>query len=117
VSRVKPKNEEQASKNVVYKIPCSYGKSYFGQTSRAVKIRLKEHMKKVNKKEVYGSKICDHVLDTGHKMKWDDTTLLYKEPNWRKRNIVEAIFMGMAQDPLSQPSVEISPVYFETLRK
>jgi len=33
----------------VYEIPCSCGKSYIGQTGRAIEIRIKEHEKDVDK--------------------------------------------------------------------
>lgn len=42
--------------------------------------------RKVKNKEIYGSKLIDYVLETGHDIKWVRSCFLYKESNWRKRN-------------------------------
>src|SRR5436190_1533465 len=117
LTKVKPNNLDQQNKNVVYKVPCSCDRNYIGQTSRPVKTRIEEHMKKVKNKESYGSKISEHVLETGHNIKWTDSCVLYKEQNWKKRNFAESLFMAHEKQPLSRPSKEINPVYMEVVKK
>jgi hypothetical protein len=116
VTKVKPINKQLETKNVVYEVPCSCNKSYIGQTSRPVNVRINEHRKKVNSREIYGSKISERVVETNREIKWEDSRILLKEPNWRMINLVESLFIAANKDTLSQPSIDISPVYLDIVR-
>lgn len=117
LTKLKPENEQQNTKNIIYKIPCSCGRNYVGQTSRPVTVRINEHVKKVKNKDKYGSRICEHVLETNHTVKWDSSKILYKEPDWRKRNMAESLFMAIEDEPLSRPSVDVSTVYLPIIKE
>ena len=49
------------SSNVVYKIPCSCGKVYIGETIRRLETRLKEHCTACKKGEIEKSAIAEHA--------------------------------------------------------
>jgi len=58
----------------VYKIPCSCGKVYIGETGRMVNIRMKEHQCDVRLKHVTQLVLSEHNIDTGHQILFDKTT-------------------------------------------
>jgi hypothetical protein len=80
-------------------------------------VRIEEHQKKVKNGKAYGSKLGEHVLETEHNVLWEDSWILYKECNWRKkRNIAESLFMNIENNPISRPSVDVSQMYVQVVR-
>ena len=78
---------------------------------------MKEHQKKVEKKQYYSSKLAEHVKDNKHKIKWENTTVLARENNWKYRKIEEAIEMSMRENIISQPSFEIDKMWIPILKQ
>ena len=111
LSKVKPEYDKVCNKNVVYKIPCSCGRSYIGQTSRPIKVRIKEHMKNIEKREVTRSNLCCHVLENNHNVNWGSVKILHRETNWKKRCLLESAAMQLEGNTLSTPSVELNVLY------
>lgn len=60
---------------VVYRIPCSCGKEYIGETKRALETRLKEHQGATRRVEVEKSAIAEHALAEQHRPAWDKITV------------------------------------------
>ena len=113
----KPEEKEKTDKNCIYSIPCECGNEYIGETGRPLKVRVKEHQKKVEKKQYYSSKLAEHVKDNKHKIKWENTTVLARENNWKYRKIEEAIEMSMRENIISQPSFEIDKMWIPILKQ
>ncbi|XP_050528175.1 uncharacterized protein LOC126898277 [Daktulosphaira vitifoliae] len=75
----------------VYEIPCSCGKSYIGQTGRAIATRIKEHEKDVEYQRTEKSAVAEHAKNKGHDIQFDKVKILNKEPHFGKRMYKEAI--------------------------
>lgn len=115
LSKFKPRNQNQETKNVVYKIPCECGLDYFGQTSRPLKVRLKEHKYSINNQLENYSKLTEHILSNGHKIQWSEASIVFKEENWKVRIIKEAACMSV-KNCISQPSATLSPIYIPIVK-
>ncbi|XP_050544291.1 uncharacterized protein LOC126907220 [Daktulosphaira vitifoliae] len=75
----------------VYEIPCSCGKSYIGQTGRAIATRIKEHEKDVEYQRTEKSAVAEHAKNKGHDIQFDKVKILNKETHFGKRMYKEAI--------------------------
>lgn len=77
----------------VYKIDCSCGRSYIGQTKRTVAERVKEHIAAVKNRQVNKSAIAEHIVDSGpnHWMELHKPNILANERHYYKRMVREAI--------------------------
>jgi hypothetical protein len=62
----------------IYQIPCQCGKSYIGQTRRALKFRINEHKNYVKNQELTKSAIAQHCWQYDHLFQFDNTKLLQK---------------------------------------
>lgn len=77
----------------VYKVDCSCGRSYVGQTKRTIAERVKEHIAAVKNRQVNKSAIAEHLVDSGpnHWIELHDPKVLSSERHFYKRIIREAI--------------------------
>lgn len=83
--------------NVVYKIPCSCGAVYIGQTKQLLKNRINEHIcscniRHINKKEK--TALATHHFDLNHEFNFDNVSILDNEQNYKKRLISEMILIN-----------------------
>ena len=87
-------------KKGVYKVDCSCGNTYIGETGRTLDARLKEHQRavKVNNRS---NGIAVHVNNTVHDIDWDSTEVIDQEENWRKRKIKEALHIRSVNAPMN----------------
>ena len=68
------------TKNCIYNIPCSCGKSYTGETGRPLSVRLEEHRKATIRGEVEKSGMTEHAWSNGdHRPAWDETKIIGRE--------------------------------------
>ena len=115
--RVKPPNSTGNTKNCIYNIPCSCGKSYTGETGRPLSVRLEEHRKATIRGEVEKSGMAEHAWSNGdHRPAWDETKIIGREQHWKIRKIKEAVHMALDANSISKPSAEISPIWIPVLR-
>jgi predicted GIY-YIG superfamily endonuclease len=75
----------------VYQIPCSYGKSYIGQTGRSFKARLKEHIVDTTHNHISKSVIVEHSHKSKHLICFDQTKILASTPYYTSHIIREAL--------------------------
>ena len=90
LSKVKDNPAEEKVKGVVYKIDCSCGDTYIGETGRTLKVRLKEHKRAVCT-QLSTNGIAVHVNQTGHDIEWNSAQVLERESKWWKRRYKEAL--------------------------
>ena len=62
--------------NVVYRIPCSCGQVYIGETKRRLEMRLKEHRDACERGMMEKSAVAEHVWEHHHPIHWEETTVL-----------------------------------------
>lgn len=77
----------------VYKIDCSCGSSYIGQTKRTIAERVKEHIAAVKNCDTHKSAIAEHLLESGpnHWIELHDPKILSTERHYYSRIVREAV--------------------------
>jgi hypothetical protein len=123
---VKPKGKGK-EKDLIYKIPCECGAKYIGETGRPLDIRVSEHrrnwLKLDRKREKEGdeaatsSLLASYAVEHNHQINWEEVTILAKESNIRKKKIYEAAVMHVENNVISQPSIDLPPLWHSILRK
>ena len=66
--------EKQAK--VVYRNPCSSGKTYTGETVRQLEARLKEHRNAWQKGALEKSALAEHAWKNHHPIKWEKVSMV-----------------------------------------
>ncbi|XP_071788394.1 uncharacterized protein [Asterias amurensis] len=78
---------DSSSQAGVYRIPCTCGKVYIGETSRDLTTRLKEHKAHGRRGEYDKSAIVKHSTDLDHVIDWDQARIIAPERHWYSRRI------------------------------
>lgn len=116
--KTKPKNGTQDSKNCIYRINCkNCARPYYGETKRPLNTRIKEHRENTKKGLVDKSKIAQHCWSENHHMDFEEAKIIHREPHFFKRKLIEASYIKLADQPISQSSVEIRPIWLPILKK
>ena len=79
-------------KEVIYRVHCSCGDTYIGETGRTLDVRLKEHKWAV-RLDYTNNDIAVHANKTMHDIFWDSAEVLEQESNWLKRRLEEALYI------------------------
>jgi hypothetical protein len=95
----------------IYSIPCECGRNYIGETGRPLAVRLCEHRHNLQQGLLEKSKLAQHAYEVGHRVRWDDARILEIESNSRYRTYKESAHMACTTNPISQPSLDISPIW------
>jgi hypothetical protein len=117
---------EGKENDFIYKIPSECGAKYIGETERLLDIRVSEHrrnwLKLDREREKEGdeaaasSLLASHAVEYNHQENWEEVTILAKESSIRKRKIHEASVMHIEDNVISQPSIDIPPLWHSILR-
>ena len=75
-TRVKDKLQDLSHSCVVYRIPCSCGKFYIGETVRRLEMRLKEHRGACEKGMTKKSATAEHAWNENHLIVWEGVTIV-----------------------------------------
>ncbi|XP_046435958.1 uncharacterized protein LOC124187815 [Neodiprion fabricii] len=96
-SRLKDKVEREDRSGLVYRIPCSCGKWYVGQTGQKLKARVRQHKLDYRpEKSIKNNKTAlaeHHFAEDGHNFQFEDVEISDLEKNYMKRNLSEMIFI------------------------
>jgi predicted GIY-YIG superfamily endonuclease len=87
--------DAQQTKQCVYSIPCERGRCYISQTSRPLKVRIKEHRYNVTQGLLKKSKLAQHTEEEGHKICWKDEKVLQIEPHATYRKYKESAHISV----------------------
>ena len=118
LTKTKPLNENEVNKNVIYKIPCHCGKFYIGETCRSLPKRIKEHQKYIKQNEFHKSKLTQHAFDNNHRINWNDSTILAKEPISKLRKLKESAFITLNKDEcIASCSIDFHNTWISILQK
>ena len=90
LTKVKSRTEEEKIKGVIYRVQCSCGDTYIGETGRTMDVRLKEHKRAV-KTNNQNNGIAVHANKTRDDIQWDSVEVLERESNLYKRKFKEAL--------------------------
>ena len=103
---------------VVYKIPCTCGKVYVGETGRPMQERMKENDKNIRLARTQNSAVSEHANGTGHKPVWNKTKLIARESHWYTRKVKEAIHIRPNPNNINRDSgAEIPEAWMPSKRK
>jgi hypothetical protein len=94
----------------IYSIPCECGRSYIVETDRSLAMWLHEHRHNLKEDLLAKSKLAQHAYEEGHRVGWDEVRILETESYSRYRKYKELAHMACSTNPISQPSLDISPI-------
>jgi predicted GIY-YIG superfamily endonuclease len=109
--KTRPERDPQQTARGVYSIPCECGISYIGETGRPLAMRLCEHKHNLKEGLLEKSKLAQHAYEEGHRVGWDEAGILEIESNSRYRKYKESAHMACLNNPISQPSLDISTIW------
>lgn len=90
-SKIKDPTPKEQNSGVVYKVPCSgCPKVYVGETSQLLELRVSQHKKDVEHRSRHTA-LAKHAYETGHRFAFEDTTIVGRENNMKKRKILEVV--------------------------
>lgn len=119
-TKLKDSTPYDLQSQVVYKIPCSCGNCYIGQTKQYLKERLRQHRNDC--REQHTSKqektaLACHHFETGHNFLFDQTRILDHESNFFKRGISEMIYINITDNTVNMRSdvQHLSSIYCNLL--
>jgi hypothetical protein len=80
-------------------------------TSAKKKVRIKEHKYNPTQGLLGKSKLAQHAYEEGHEMRWKEAKVLQIKPNTTYRKYKESAHMSLVDHSISQPSLDISPIW------
>ena len=93
---------DQQSTLGVYKIPCSCGKHYVGETGATVKTRIKQDQKAVFENKKNNSALAEHTDICNGSVQWDKASILASENKFFQRSVRESLEIQRQRTPPEQ---------------
>ena len=115
LSKVKYPLPIELQSGVVYRIPCSCGKAYIGETMRRLETRLKEHRDDCRKQNLQSSAVADHAWTAHCPIKWEETTIVDRACTSWEIQIKEAL--QIQNSPMDTLRNRLSECYHQKSRK
>ena len=118
LTNVRPLTTKEQTKNCIYDIQCSCGRSYKGETGRPLAVRLEEHRRATTRGETLKSGVAEHAWSEG-----DHRPARKIPPSSTRRHTDQgsrthgAAAGPLASNSLSKPSIDIIPIWLPLLRK
>jgi hypothetical protein len=78
-------------------------------------LRIKEHKHNLIQGLLEKSKLAQHAYEEGHKICWSEAKVLQIEPNATYRKYKESTHMSLLDHPISQHSLDISPIWLPVI--
>jgi hypothetical protein len=72
---------------------------------------MKEHKYNMTQGLLQKSKLAQHVYEEGDRICWKEANDLQIEPNTTYRKYRESANMSLVDHPISQPSLDMSPIW------
>ena len=120
LTKVKDPLPMEKKAKVVYRIPCSCGKSYIGETKRRLETRLREHQEACRKGTLEKSAVAEHAWKDHHTIKWEETAVVDMARHPRELLLKEAIHIQMtpAEERLNRDAgLELPGCWVAALRR
>ena len=115
---VKDRLEHGKRKGAIYKIHCSCGSDYIGESGRPKNVRLKEHVADIKFARLDKSATARHFASCSGDMNPLDARTIATEGHWRRRKVREAIEIrqSRASINLDEGGLHLSPIWDILLR-
>lgn len=112
-SRLKDKTPTMQQSNVVYRVICSCGAGYVGQTKQKLCKRIYQHKHAINVNDIDHSALVKHAVEHKHVPKWDEVKIIDREVNLKRRLVLEMIHIRKTQNCMNkqQDSVMLATAY------
>jgi hypothetical protein len=81
------------------------------ETGRPLAMWFREHSHNMKEGLLEKSKLAQHAYEEGHRVIWDEVRILEIESNSRQRKYKGLAHMACLKNPISQPSLDISPIW------
>lgn len=117
-SKIKDKVPKMLQSGVIYKIICSCGHVYIGQTIQYLEQRILNHQYNIRKKNNKHSALCEHVINTEHVVNWDDVEIIHRESKQRNRDVMEMIYIKKTPNTINKQAEckYLSNIYNQILK-
>jgi hypothetical protein len=113
--KTRPERDPQQTAQCIYSIPCECGRRYIGETDRPLAVRPREHRHNLQQGLLEKSKLSQHAYEEGNRVGWDDARVLEIESNSMYRKYKESDHMACLTNPISQSSLDISPIWISLM--
>jgi hypothetical protein len=113
--KTRPERDPQQTTQCVYSTTCECGRSYISETRRPLALRLREHRHNQKQGLLEKSRLTKHAYEEGRKVGWDEDRILDVESHSKYRKYKEVAHMACSIDLISQPSLDISPIWIPIL--
>jgi hypothetical protein len=61
--------------------------------------------------------LAQHAYEEGHRVSWDEAMVLELESNSRYRKYKQSAHMACSTNPISQSSLDISPIWISLIKE
>jgi hypothetical protein len=113
LTRTRPYRKVQDMRQCIYSIPCECGRRYIGETGRPLGVQIGEHMNNLKQGLMEKSRFAKHACEEGHCIQWKEAKVVQTEANNMCRKYKASAHMACVMNPVSHPSLEISPLIHE----
>ena len=99
LTKVKAPLMMEKKAKVVYRIPCSCGEAYIGETVRRLETRVKEHRDACHMGALEKSASAEHALKNHHSIKWEEVSVVDRARTTKELLVKEAIHIRLNHHP------------------
>ena len=120
LTKVKDTLPTEKHSRVVYRVPCSCGQVYIGETVRRLETRMKEHQDACRRGMVERSAIAEHAWENQHPIKWEETEIVDQARRPKELLLKEALHIQMtpAEERFNRDAgLELPGCWTATLRR
>jgi hypothetical protein len=80
-------------------------------------VRIREHRYNLRQGLLEKSNLAQHAYEEDHKVSWDEARVFEVERNSRYRKYKESAHMACSTNPISQASLNISPIWIPLINE
>lgn len=104
-SQLKDPTPKELQSNLIYRVKCECEAAYIGMTKQYLKTRIAQHIsdsKNTNNTNKKKSALSEHLNNLKHTITLDDVTIINREDKYRKRSIMEMVYIKKHTDTINK---------------
>jgi hypothetical protein len=113
--KTRPERDPLQAAQCICTFPCECGRNYIGKIGRPLSSWLWEHRHNLQQGHLEKLKLAQNAYEEGHRVGWDDARILDIERNSGYRKYKGSAHMACSTNPISQTSLDISPISIPSL--